>query len=85
MPIFWPKPSGRGAASGRRRMQTGAPTLAVFAYWRRLACRRAPRIEAGEDAWFWGVPLPNGIYNTLAFVDPKAFGPRPARLDAAVP
>ena len=36
-------------------------------------CRRRPRIEAGEDAWYWGVPLPDGTYNTLVFVDAKRF------------
>ena len=77
---FLAEAGGRGAASGRRRMRTGAPTLAVFAYWRAARLPPTPRIEAGEDAWFWGVPLPNGIYNTLAFVDPKAFGAAPGAL-----
>ena len=64
---------GRNAASGRPRVPTGAPTLAVYAYWRGARLPATPRIEAGEEAWFWGVPLPNGTYNALAFVDPKAF------------
>ena len=76
--------SGRSRGARRRvgpgRMQTGAPTLAVFAYWRGARLPPTPRIEAGEDAWFWGVPLPNGTYNTLAFVDPKAFGAAPGAL-----
>ena len=77
---FLAEAGGRGAASGRSRTQTGAPTLAVFAYWRAARLPPTPRIEAGEDAWFWGVPLPNGTYNTLAFVDPKAFGAAPGAL-----
>ena len=77
---FLAEAGGRGAASGRRRMQTGTPTLAVFAYWRAARLPPTPRIEAGEDGWFWGVPLPNGTYNTLAFVDPKAFGAAPEAL-----
>jgi hypothetical protein len=36
-----------------------------------------PRIEAGEDGWYWGVPLPDGTYNTLAFVDPGWFRTAP--------
>jgi hypothetical protein len=28
-----------------------------------------PRIEAGPDEWLWGVPIPDGTYNTLVFVD----------------
>ena len=64
---------GRRDGSGRQRSQTGATTLAVYAYWRGASLPAAPRIEAGEDVWFWGVPLPDRTYNTLAFVDPKSF------------
>jgi flavin-dependent dehydrogenase len=70
---FLANAGGRSAASGRPRVPTGAPTLAVYAYWRGVRLPATPRIEAGEEAWFWGVPLPNGTYNALAFVDPKAF------------
>jgi flavin-dependent dehydrogenase len=70
---FLAEAGGRSAASGRPRVQTGAATLAVHAYWRGARLPTTPRIEAGKEAWFWGVPLPNGTYNALAFVDPKAF------------
>src|SRR5208337_569510 len=68
---FLAEASGRGAAAAGRR--TGAPTLAVFAYWRAARRPETTRIEAGEEAWFWSVPLPSGVFNTLAFVDPKTF------------
>ena len=64
---------GRRDRSARHRAQTGARTLAVYAYWRGASLPAVPQIEAGEDAWFWGVPLPDQTYNTLAFVDPKSF------------
>jgi flavin-dependent dehydrogenase len=64
---------GRARAAPRLRRQTGAQTLAVYAYWRGARLPNEPRIAAGDEAWFWGVPLPNGTYNTLAFVDPKSF------------
>jgi len=69
-------------ASGRRnasphQMKTGAPTLAVYGYWRGASLPRTPRIEAGQDAWYWGVPLPDGTYNTLVFMDPKHFRSAP--------
>jgi flavin-dependent dehydrogenase len=64
---------GRRDGSARHRVQTGARTLAVYAYWHGTRLPEAPQIEAGEDAWFWGVPLPDRTYNTLAFVDPKSF------------
>ena len=63
--------TGRNRHSAGRR--TGAPTLAAFAYWRAARLPETPRIEAGDEAWFWSVPLPNGVFNTLAFVDPKTF------------
>jgi hypothetical protein len=28
-------------------------------------------VEAGDAAWYWGVPLPDGTYNTLVFVDAR--------------
>jgi len=64
---------GRRDRTARHQAQTGARTLAVYAYWRGASLPAAPQIEAGDDAWFWGVPLPDQTYNTLAFVDPKSF------------
>jgi flavin-dependent dehydrogenase len=61
--------TGRHAILGGRRRRTGPRTLALHAYWRGPALPARPRIEAGRDAWYWGVPLPDGSYNTLAFVD----------------
>jgi flavin-dependent dehydrogenase len=62
-------------ASGRRqtrqRALVGPLTLAVYGYWRGKSLPTMPRIEAGRDAWYWGVPLPDGTYNTLVFIDPQ--------------
>jgi len=59
---------GRAGATGRRAL-SGPKTLALYAYWRGTALPSQPRIEAGKDAWYWGLPLPDGRFNTLAFVD----------------
>ena len=64
--------SGRRGIS-RRQTRTGASTLAIYGYWRGASLPTRPRIEAGQDCWYWGVPLPDGSYNTLAFVDPNWF------------
>jgi flavin-dependent dehydrogenase len=68
-------------AAGRRqtRQPTSASpsTLALYGYWRGKSLPSIPRIEAGRDAWYWGVPLPDGTYNTLVFVDPEAFRSMP--------
>jgi flavin-dependent dehydrogenase len=65
--------SGRRGVSRRRHVKTGVSTLAVYGYWRGQNLPTMPRIEAGRDGWYWGVPLPDGSYNTLAFVDPAWF------------
>lgn len=69
--------SGRRSASSRQQTKTGASTLAVYGYWRGAGLPVMPRIEAGQDAWYWGVPLPDGTYNTLVFVDPIWFRSAP--------
>jgi flavin-dependent dehydrogenase len=69
--------SGRHGISPRRRTKTGASTLALYGYWRGASLPAMPRIEAGLDGWYWGVPLPDGSYNTLVFVDPIRFRSAP--------
>ena len=64
---------GRSAGYAAQRQRTGCRTLALYAYWRGSDLPAEPRIEAGADAWYWGVPLPDGTYNTLVFVDVKQF------------
>jgi len=63
----------RGRRQTRRRAMVGPSTLAVYGYWRGKSLPTMPRIEAGRDAWYWGVPLPDGTYNTLVFIDPEEF------------
>jgi flavin-dependent dehydrogenase len=67
--------SGRSLATRGRKRQTGARTTAFYAYWNGSDLPRRPRIEAGSDAWYWGVPIPDGTYNTLVFVDPRTYAP----------
>jgi len=68
---------GRRSISPRRQVKTGPSTLAVYGYWRGARLPAAPRIEAGQDCWYWGVPLPDGTYNSLLFVDPDWFRSAP--------
>lgn len=71
---FVAQASGRWAGLSSQRQRTGRPTVALYAYWQGRALPRQPCIEAGSDAWYWGVPLPDGSYNTLVFVDPQRAG-----------
>lgn len=72
--------SGRSGVLGRRRRRTGPETLALYAYWAGAGLPDHPRIEAGAAEWFWGVPLPDGVYNTLVFLDPRNLRARTGRL-----
>ena len=61
--------SGRAARLGGARRFMGPRTLALHGYWTGRRLPQQPRIEAGAQAWYWGVPLPDGSYNTLVFMD----------------
>lgn len=73
--------TGRAAALAGRRRRTGPRTVALYAYWRGRRLPAQPRIGAGANEWYWGVPLPDGLYNTLVFVDGASLRgrTRPAR------
>jgi len=64
--------SGRSGAVPGRRRPTGARTMALYTYWRGPGIPTEPAIAGVEGGWCWGVPLPGGAYNTLAFVDATA-------------
>ena len=48
-------------SSPRARRCLGAPTLAMYAYWRGVGETDAgdTLVEAGRDSWYWGAPLPD--------------------------
>lgn len=61
--------TGRGGFLRGRRRRHPVTTIALYGYWCGAGLPRQPRIEAGPDAWYWVVPLPDGGCNTLVFVD----------------
>jgi flavin-dependent dehydrogenase len=65
--------TGRAAFLRSDRRQTGCRTVALHAYWQGRDLPTQPRIEAGAAEWYWGVPLPHGLYNTLVFLDAARF------------
>lgn len=69
--------TGRAGVLPGGRARTGPRTVALFAYWTGRRLPEQPRIEAGADAWYWGVPLPDDTYNTLVFVDRASLRGRP--------
>ena len=75
--------SGRSAVLRGRKLHAGPRTFALYGYWRGSRIPDEPRIEAGADAWYWGVPLPDGTYNAIVFVDAADFRARgPTSLSA---
>jgi len=67
--LFLADASGRAARLGGPRRTMGPRTLALHGYWTGRRLPEQPRIDAGARAWYWGVPLPGGSYNTLVFID----------------
>src|SRR5262252_6640387 len=65
--------SGRSAVLRGRKKRAYHRTLALYGYWRGARLPDEPRIEAGLDAWYWGLPLPDGTYNAMVFLDTADF------------
>lgn len=68
---------GRSGASAWRKETAGPATLALHAYWKGSGLPPHPVIQAGDDAWYWAVPLPDGTCNMQVFVDARVFGAAP--------
>jgi flavin-dependent dehydrogenase len=66
--------TGRASILGGARVRTGASTLALYAYWHKHAVQGPEtRVESGQSEWFWGAPLPNGLFNGTVFIDTVRF------------
>lgn len=65
--------TGRWSILRGHKQRVGRRTLALYGYWRGSTLPAEPQIEAGRDAWYWGVPLPDGTYNAMVFVDAAEF------------
>jgi flavin-dependent dehydrogenase len=62
--------SGKRSGLSARPRRVSAPTAALFGYWRNVPMLGPEtRVEAGEDVWYWGAPLPDGTVNAVAFID----------------
>jgi flavin-dependent dehydrogenase len=62
--------TGRRGLLGGTKRRISEQTLALYAYWKCPPVHNADtRVEAGEDAWYWGAPLPGGVFNATVFID----------------
>jgi len=67
--------TGRSSAFGGRGSLSGPRTIALYAYWKNSAIAGPEtRVEAGPAEWYWGAPLPNGLFNATVFVDAGRLG-----------
>jgi flavin-dependent dehydrogenase len=67
--------TGRASAFGGRRSLSSPRTIALYSYWRNSAITGPEtRVEAGPAEWYWGAPLPNGLFNAKVFVDAGRLG-----------
>jgi flavin-dependent dehydrogenase len=74
--------AGFGArAFGAERLAGGPRTFAVHGWWRGRGLPMEPSLEAVARGWCWGVPIPDGTCDTLAFIDETRLSERPRSLE----
>lgn len=72
--------AGKHANLPRCRRRYTPLTVALYGYWRTPNLTGTEtRVEAGDEAWYWGAPLPDGSVNAAVFLD----GSQCAGLDTA--
>lgn len=65
--------AGKKAFLSSRTKCLSPPTLAIYAYWENSAIGGVEsRVEAFNDGWLWGAPLPRGLYNIALFTNPDS-------------
>jgi flavin-dependent dehydrogenase len=68
--------SGRSGWLRQTRRRSAPRTLALYAYWRDVPLPGPEtRVEAGDAHWYWGAPLPDGLFNAAVFVDRSIAAP----------
>lgn len=63
---------GRNGVPNKNKIQTSPLSIAI---WTHLPARYFPEatlIEALDEGWLWGSPLPNGEFRAMAFVAPDS-------------
>lgn len=65
--------SGKKTLLPSHRKRLSPPTLAIYAYWEKTAINGIEsRVEAFDNGWLWGAPLPNGLFNIALFTNPDS-------------
>lgn len=62
--------TGRQPLFSGKRKRCAQPTIALYGYWKETSIDGEEiRLEAGNNEWFWGASLPDGLFNAMVFVD----------------
>jgi flavin-dependent dehydrogenase len=61
--------SGRASWSRTTRTRTSEPAITMRGTWRGAGMPYEARVEAVEDGWIWGSPMPDGSFAAIACVD----------------
>jgi flavin-dependent dehydrogenase len=61
--------SGRASWSRTTRTRTSEPAITMRGTWRGTGLPAEARVEALEDGWIWGSPMPDGSFAAIACVD----------------
>jgi 2-polyprenyl-6-methoxyphenol hydroxylase-like FAD-dependent oxidoreductase len=61
--------SGRVSWSRATRTRTSEPAITMRGTWRGAGMPAEARVEALEDGWIWGSPMPDGSFAAIACVD----------------
>lgn len=66
--------TGRASIVGGCKRPVGSSAIALYAYWKDGAIGGTEtRVEAGPCGWFWGAPLPGGLFNATVFLENRAY------------
>lgn len=75
----------RGCLPGVKRL-VGAPTVALYAYWRATGPRVLKTwVQAGPSEWLWAAALPDARYSVVVFIDAETMNGRRSATERGLP
>jgi flavin-dependent dehydrogenase len=64
--------AGRSRVLGGTKLGMGVPTVALSACWRGVKTEDTSMlVEAGTSEWYWGAPIPGGMFHATVFLGTK--------------
>lgn len=72
--------SGRKGVRADQRIAVAPPSVAVWAHVPQHIFPQETRVEALRDGWFWGSPVPGGLYRIMLFTDTATLKKQPPEM-----